>query len=70
MIGLIVLLFLVALAIAAPLVGYDSRVVDADRRVRWWPAEPLAERAGADARGLDRGPRAQTRRTKRFALSS
>lgn len=28
---------LVALAIAAPLVGEDSRVVDAERREPWWP---------------------------------
>lgn len=30
---------LVALAIAAPLVGEDSRVVDAERHEPWWPGE-------------------------------
>lgn len=36
MLGLTALL-LMALAIAAPLVGEDSRVVDAERREPWWP---------------------------------
>lgn len=37
---LIAAAILVMLAIAAPVLGYDSRVIRADRSVRWWPGEP------------------------------
>lgn len=55
---MVAVLLLVGLAIAAPIFGYDSRIVDADRRVRWWPGERRSDLVlRRDA--YDRRPRAR-----------
>ncbi|MDE3193552.1 MAG: hypothetical protein KGN00_07690 [Chloroflexota bacterium] len=39
------LAFLLCLAVAAPFFGYDSRVVDAERPVGWWPGSVVSAAA-------------------------
>lgn len=60
-------LLLMALAIAAPLVGEDSRVVDVERREPWWPG---ARNDGSAARGRSSPTQARGSRSLVMGRSS